>query len=34
MRLSLLEFIKVPIVGSLIGKELLERIRKFEPRNT
>ncbi len=27
-----LKFVKIPIIGSLIGRELLRRIRKFEPR--
>jgi len=27
-----LKFVKIPIVGSLIGKELLKKIRKFEPK--
>ena len=26
-----LKFVKIPIIDSLIGKELLKRIRKFEP---
>ena len=30
--LSSLKFVKVPIIGSLIGEELLKRIRKFEPK--
>lgn len=34
VKLSLfsLKLVKIPIVGSLIGKELLKRIRKFEPK--
>jgi len=32
LALHSLKFIKIPIVGSLIGKELLKRIRKFEPK--
>jgi len=27
-----LKFVKIPFIGSLIGKELLKRIRKFEPK--
>lgn len=27
-----LKFVKIPVVGSLIGKELLTRIKKFEPK--
>jgi hypothetical protein len=27
-----LKFVKIPIIGSLIGKELLKKIRKFEPK--
>ena len=27
-----LKFVKIPFIGSLVGKELLKRIRKFEPK--
>jgi predicted transcriptional regulator len=30
--LNSLKFVGIPIIGSLIGKELLKRIRKFEPK--
>ncbi len=30
--LYILKFVKMPIIGSLIGKELLKRIRIFEPK--